>query len=81
MARGSLVRDGVDGFGVPIRDMNAIVEKLEYLREHPEERLRMGQNARERAKIFTCDQYRDKAIFLLARCVRMACINESPVSG
>ncbi|MBU2858405.1 glycosyltransferase family 4 protein [Acidithiobacillus ferrooxidans] len=57
---GDLVRDGVDGFVVPIRDVNAIVEKLEYLRAHPEERLRMGQNARERAKMFTWEQYRAK---------------------
>lgn len=57
---GDLVRDGVDGFVVPIRDVDAIVEKLEYLRAHPEERLRMGQNARERAKMFTWEQYRAK---------------------
>ena len=57
---GDLVRDGVDGFVVPIRDVDAIVEKLEYLRAHPEERLYMGQNARERAKMFTWEHYRAK---------------------
>jgi glycosyltransferase involved in cell wall biosynthesis len=57
---GDLVRDGVDGFVVPIRDVDAIVEKLEYLRAHPEERLCMGQNARERAKMFTWEHYRAK---------------------
>lgn len=57
---GDLVRDGVDGFVVPIRDVDAIVEKLEYLHAHPEERLRMGQNARERAKMFTWMHYRAK---------------------
>jgi glycosyltransferase involved in cell wall biosynthesis len=57
---GDPVRDGVDGFVVPIRDVDAIVEKLEYLRTHPEERLRMGQNARDRAKMFTWEQYRAK---------------------
>ncbi|MBU2850413.1 glycosyltransferase family 4 protein [Acidithiobacillus ferrivorans] len=57
---GDLVRDGVDGFVVPIRDVDAIVEKLEYLRAHPKERLRMGQNARERAKMFTWEHYRAK---------------------
>ena len=55
---GDLVRDGVDGFVVPIRDVDAIVEKLEYLRTHPEERLLMGQNARARAKMFTWQHYR-----------------------
>ena len=62
---GDLVRDGVDGFVVPIRDVDAIVEKLEYLRAHPEERLRMGQNARERAKMFTWEHYRAKVTNLI----------------
>ena len=62
---GDLVRDGVDGFVVPIRDVDAIVEKLEYLRAHPEERLRMGQNARERAKMFTWEHYRARVTDLI----------------
>ena len=66
---GDLVRDGVDGFVVPIRDVDAIVEKLEYLRAHPEDRLRMGQNARERAKEFTWEQYRaTTAAFVRSLC-------------
>jgi glycosyltransferase involved in cell wall biosynthesis len=59
---GDLVRDGVDGFVVPIRDVDAIVEKLEFLRTHPEDRLRMGQHARERAKEFTWEHYKSRAI-------------------
>lgn len=57
---GDLVRDGVDGFVIPIRDVDAIVEKLEFLRTHPEDALRMGQNARERAKEFTWEHYKEK---------------------
>lgn len=61
-----LVRDGVDGFIVPIRDPEGIAEKLEYLRTHPEERVEMGQNARRRALEFTWSAYREKAVrFLL----------------
>lgn len=71
---GDLVRDGVDGFVVPIRNVDAIVEKLEYLRAHPEERLRMGQNARERAKLFTWEQYRTK----VANLIGSLCENEFP---
>ncbi|MHB8210563.1 MAG: glycosyltransferase family 4 protein [Acidithiobacillus sp.] len=63
---GDLVRDGVDGFVVPIRDVDAIVEKLEYLRTHPEERLRMGQNARERAEMFTWERYRAKVVSVIS---------------
>ena len=57
---GDLVRNGVDGFVVPIRDVDAIVEKLEFFRTHPEDRLRMGQNARERSKEFTWERYKKK---------------------
>lgn len=54
---GDIVRDGVDGFVVPIRDEQAIVERLEYLRSHPEERKEMGKRARERALLYTWDAY------------------------
>ena len=32
---GSIVRDGIDGFIVPIRDANAIAEKLIKIHEEP----------------------------------------------
>jgi glycosyltransferase involved in cell wall biosynthesis len=54
---GDLVRDGVDGFIVPIRDHRAIVEKLAYLRENPDRRLEMGKNARLRALDYTWNRY------------------------
>jgi glycosyltransferase involved in cell wall biosynthesis len=57
---GDIVRDGVDGFVVPIRDPEAIIEKLEYLRANPERRIEMGRNARRRALEFTWDAYRQK---------------------
>ncbi|WP_367027023.1 glycosyltransferase family 4 protein [Methylococcus sp. ANG] len=63
---GDIVRDGIDGFVVPIRDVDAIVEKLEYLRANPQERLRMGYNARERALTFTWQNYQQRIIDLLS---------------
>jgi glycosyltransferase involved in cell wall biosynthesis len=54
---GDIVRDGVDGFVVPIRDVDAIVDRLEYLRANPQARAEMGRNARERALAFTWDSY------------------------
>lgn len=57
---GDIVRDGVDGFVVPIRNADAIVEKLEYLRSHPEERLRMGRNARQRALEYSWSAYQQR---------------------
>jgi glycosyltransferase involved in cell wall biosynthesis len=54
---GDIVRDGIDGYIVPIRDPEAIAGKLEYLRANPEFRLQMGRNARERALEFTWARY------------------------
>lgn len=59
---GDIVRDGIDGFVVPIRDPGAIVEKLEYLRANPERRREMGRNARQRALEYTWRAYQERAI-------------------
>jgi glycosyltransferase involved in cell wall biosynthesis len=45
-----LVENGKDGFVVPIRDSDAIMEKLQYFHDNPDEVKRMGKNAREKAK-------------------------------
>jgi glycosyltransferase involved in cell wall biosynthesis len=53
-----IVRDGVDGFIVPIRDVEALKERLAYLHAHPEERTRMGKSALERVSTgFSWDDY------------------------
>jgi len=52
-----LVRDGVDGFIVPMRDSGAITEKLELLRANPEMRRQMGESAAARARQFTWTAY------------------------
>ena len=62
---GDVVRDGIDGFVVPIRDSGAITEKLEFLRAHPDRRAEMGRNARERALSFTWKEYRRKVLQFL----------------
>jgi glycosyltransferase involved in cell wall biosynthesis len=64
---GDLVRDGVDGFIIPIRDHRAIAEKLVYLRENPDRRLEMGRNARIRALDYTWDQYGSRVLDTLSR--------------
>ncbi len=45
-----LFTDGVEGFIVPIRDPDAIAEKLVYLHEHPEARDAMGTAALARVQ-------------------------------
>jgi glycosyltransferase involved in cell wall biosynthesis len=52
-----IVRDGVDGFVVPIRDAAAITERLSRLREDPALRQRMGLAARQRSLEFTWQRY------------------------
>ncbi len=46
---GSIVRDGVDGFIVPIRNAAAICERLRLIRSDPDLRQRMSESARTRA--------------------------------
>jgi glycosyltransferase involved in cell wall biosynthesis len=52
-----IITDGVDGFLVPIRDAEAIAEKLAILHDNPELRREMGIKARERAATLSWDQY------------------------
>ncbi len=47
---------------VPIRDEQAIIDRLEYLRSHPEERKEMGKRARERALQYTWETYSTTAL-------------------
>lgn len=41
-----IIRDGVDGYLVPPFDIDALAEKINFLIEHPEERMRLAANAR-----------------------------------
>jgi glycosyltransferase involved in cell wall biosynthesis len=51
------VADGVNGFVIPIRDPDAIAERLRYLYENPGKREEMGAASRRRAEQFTWDAY------------------------
>lgn len=55
-----LVNDGKEGFIVPIRDPNAIKEKIEYFHDNPKEIQRMGKNARKKAEKYTWKIIEDK---------------------
>jgi len=62
-----IVRDGIDGFVIPIRDIEKLKEKLLYLYENPEICRKMGESAKERvSRGFTWDDYGDKIIKLYA---------------
>lgn len=57
---GSVVRDGMDGFIVRIRDAEAIAEKLESLARNGDLLEWMSSNARERAREFTVEKYGER---------------------
>lgn len=59
---GSLVRDGKDGFIVPIRNAEALKEKIELLYNDREQRKKMAISSRERIKNFTWDDYGDRLV-------------------
>jgi glycosyltransferase involved in cell wall biosynthesis len=67
---GSVVRDGVDGFIVPIRDATAIADKVELLLADRALREHMGRSARERAREFTWERYGERLLGALARLAR-----------
>lgn len=54
---GQAVEEGVNGFIVPIRNPQALHEKLIYLYEHPQIRLEMGRAASSSVRNFTWERY------------------------
>jgi glycosyltransferase involved in cell wall biosynthesis len=62
---GSVIRDGEDGFIVPIRDASAIVDRLTRLCD-PTVRMAMGEWARRRAAEFTEAAYGRQLLKMLA---------------
>lgn len=59
---GDILRDGIDGFFVPIRDPEAIAARLEQLYRDPSLREQMGRNAREQALRHTWQAYAQRAV-------------------
>jgi glycosyltransferase involved in cell wall biosynthesis len=55
---GSVARDGQEGFIVPIRDVEALMDRIERLYRDPALRVAMGEAARKRANEFTWTHYR-----------------------
>jgi starch synthase len=55
-----IIEDGVTGFIIPIRDVDAIAEKLAWVHDHPAEAKMMGERARERVAPLTPADYRSR---------------------
>jgi glycosyltransferase involved in cell wall biosynthesis len=62
-----IVRDGVEGFIVPIRDPEAIAQRLLCLYEDRERCRAMGEAAKARVVDFTWDRYGERAIAAYGR--------------
>ena len=54
------VRDGMDGFVVPIRELGALRERISYLYEHRQKLEEMGLNARKQAEKYSWEIYRER---------------------
>lgn len=54
---GSVVRDGQEGFVLPIRDVEELKEKIKLLYNDEELRKKMGESARTRSQNFTWHRY------------------------
>lgn len=57
---GSVVRDGEEGYIVPIRDVALLEDRILRLYRDPELRASMAHKARQRAELFTWAAYRSK---------------------
>ncbi len=58
-----IVREGIDGFCISIRDVNALKDKITFLFENQDEREKMGANALKRARqSLSWEQYGKKMI-------------------
>ncbi|MBC7450863.1 MAG: glycosyltransferase family 4 protein [Cytophagales bacterium] len=54
-----IVEDGKNGFLIPIRDTEALKDKIQYLYSHPDERQAMSTAARVTAERFNWKRYQD----------------------
>jgi glycosyltransferase involved in cell wall biosynthesis len=59
---GSVVRDGVEGFIVPIRNGAAISEKIEFLLKNPKMLGELSINAVKRSQTYSWDNYKSNII-------------------
>ncbi|MCC5657836.1 glycosyltransferase family 4 protein [Nostoc sp. XA010] len=55
-----ILTDGVEGFIIPIRDVQALKEKLEWCYSHPQELAEMGRAARRKAEQLNWGLYRQR---------------------
>jgi len=57
---GSVVRDNIDGFVIPIRDIETLKEKILFFYQNDGKRKEMGESARKHVENFTWGRYGEK---------------------
>jgi len=57
-----IVRDGKDGFVIPIRDVEVLQDKILFFYKNEDARVEMGRNAREHVQQFTWERYGQRLI-------------------
>ena len=62
-----VIADFVNGFVIPAGDTQALVERIEWLAQHPDELARMGKAAEQTAREFTWERYEQAIADLLRR--------------
>ena len=65
-----LITEGKEGFVIPIQSVDAIVEKVNWFIEHPEQIEPMGRAARQLAEKYTWDTYYERAGKLIQQAVK-----------
>jgi len=68
---GSVVRDGVEGFIVPIRDAAALAARIEMLAANPGLLAHMAQKAGERAAEFSWERYGERLVKTLEEIIQL----------
>ena len=61
---GSIVRDGMERYIVPVRDVDSFVSTIEFLHRDRDARVTMGRRARQRALEFPWSRYADSLVQL-----------------
>ncbi|MBU0660604.1 glycosyltransferase family 4 protein [Patescibacteria group bacterium] len=64
---GSIVEDGKHGYIVPIADVNSLVEKMKYLYNHEDIRIKLGIAANKHVQKFTWEHYGEQVIELYTK--------------
>ncbi len=67
---GSVVRDGHDGFIIPIRDPDALAEKIELLLGNSELLAHLSHNAKERAQEYSLEKYAERLVGCIKSCIK-----------